>query len=138
MWLRVRLHKTLLRAPMLVALVWVCTAFSVADPEAIAAQRGSVNQYRQAARSGTILLDSNLTILVHAGTSEPIQKAAEDLATDFQKVLGNRPNIINREEESGGTTILIAEQSKLSESMRRVRLNDPESFSISIAQCRLE
>src|SRR5215475_7073134 len=136
MWLRFRLRKsrrTVLRVLMLLAVGCGGSACAVADSEAIAAKGSSEHQQRQAARSGTILLDSRLTILVRAGTSEPIQKAAEDLASDFQKVLGNRPKIINREEESGSMTILIAEQSKLPESMRRVGLNDPESFSISTA-----
>src|SRR5215510_3677321 len=111
---------------ILVVLGYACTTSAFVGSRAIAPQSIPQHQYRQATHSGTILLDSTVAILVRAGTPEPIQKAAEDLASDFQKVLGKKPRIVSREEEAGPTTILIAEASRLPESMRPAGLNDPE------------
>lgn len=81
---------------------------------------------------GVIRLDVNVTILESPDTAGPIRKAVEDLSTDFEKVLGRRLRIVNREEDAGTVSILVGEQSKLPEVMRPAGLTTPESFSISV------
>jgi hypothetical protein len=58
--------------------------------------------------------------------------ATQDLAGDFEKVLGKKPTIINRAEDATPVTILIGEQSNLPENLRPGGLTDPESFAISV------
>ncbi|HKW32696.1 MAG TPA: glycosyl hydrolase 115 family protein [Candidatus Acidoferrum sp.] len=65
---------------------------------------------------------------------EPIQEAAEDLAADFQAVLGTRPRIIHRSEDSGPLTIFIGESSSVPSEIRPADLTAPESFSISLRE----
>jgi hypothetical protein len=101
---------------------------------ALADSKTFASQNAQNQRGNTIVLDSTTTILVRVDTAEPIRQAAEDLASDFQKVLGKKPRIVNREEDAGPTAILVAEQSKVPENMRHSRLSGPESFSISVAR----
>jgi hypothetical protein len=83
-------------------------------------------------RDGVLTLDANVTILESPDTPGPIQKAVEDLSTDFEKVLGRRLRIVNRRENAGAVTILVGEQSKIPEAMRPAGLTAPESFSISV------
>ncbi len=76
-----------------------------------------------------LVLDSTITILETPDTPEPILRATQDLASDFQKVLGRKPRLISREQDAGPVTILIGEQSKLPEDMHPANLTAPESFS---------
>jgi hypothetical protein len=78
-----------------------------------------------------IILNSAVTILESPNAPKPIQKAAEDLASDFQKVMGKKPKIVTSPSDAGPVTILIEEQAKIPEAMRNAELKDPESFSIS-------
>ena len=84
------------------------------------------------APQATVVLNPNFTILESPHELEPIQQAAADLASDFQKVMGKAPRILTRREDAGPVTILIARQTEVPESMRTVSLTSPESFSISV------
>lgn len=59
-------------------------------------------------------------------------EAAQDLALDFEKVLGKKPKIIHQFEGADGGVIFVGEQSKLPEGLRPADLTNPESFSISV------
>src|SRR5579885_2924773 len=78
-----------------------------------------------------IVIDANTTILQAPNEPEPVQHAVEDLANDFQRVMGKRPKIITRTEDAGPVTLLIGEVAKLPEALRPSGLTAPESFSIS-------
>ena len=78
-----------------------------------------------------VVLDRSVTLFTRPEEGEPIQKAAEDLAADFQVVLG-RPKIIHRAEDSGPITIFIGESSSVPSEIRPSCLTAPESFSISL------
>ncbi|MCL5006517.1 MAG: glycosyl hydrolase 115 family protein [Acidobacteria bacterium] len=84
------------------------------------------------AHEGSIVLNSAVTILESPEEPVPIQKAVDDLRTDFEKVMGKKPRIISREEDAGPVTILIGEKSELPEGMKLSGLDQPESFSISV------
>jgi hypothetical protein len=81
----------------------------------------------------SVILDSTVTLLLGPEEPLPIVEAAQDLAGDFEKVLGKRPKIVHRREDAAPVTILIGYQSKLLEGLRRAGLTEPESFSISAA-----
>jgi hypothetical protein len=55
-----------------------------------------------------IVLDSTTAIVVAAGQPGPVMEAANDLASDFEKVVGTRPRIVERRENAGGSAIVIA------------------------------
>jgi hypothetical protein len=81
----------------------------------------------------SVILDSTVTLLLGPEEPLPIAQAAEDLAGDFEKVLGKKPRIVHRREDAARVTILIGCRSKLLEGMPPTSLNQPESFSISAA-----
>jgi hypothetical protein len=80
---------------------------------------------------GEFGLDHSVTILVSGDEPGPVQLAVADLASDFEKVLGSRPNIVTRMEDAGPETILVGEVDKLPSAMRPTGLTAPESFSIA-------
>ena len=98
---------------------------------AVAGTRPSEQQEPHAQTKG-IVLGPSVTICVSADEPGPIQKAVEDLASDFQSVTGRRPKIVNRMEDAGAETIWVNQQSKLPEDMRSGEVKDPESFSIAM------
>jgi hypothetical protein len=79
-----------------------------------------------------LIIGSTLTILLGPHEPLPVMAAAQDLAGDFEKVMGKKPRIINRAEDAAPVTILIGEQSQLPEAMRPADLTEPESFWISV------
>jgi hypothetical protein len=91
---------------------------------------------RKPATNSPVVINSSVTILI--GPDEPgaITAAAQDLASDFEKVLGSKPKIINKVEDAAPVTILIAYKSKLAEGLRPPDLTEPESFSISTSSAR--
>ncbi|MFZ0964929.1 MAG: glycosyl hydrolase 115 family protein [Terriglobia bacterium] len=86
------------------------------------------------AQDEPLRIDSTLTILLVPHTPSPVMAATQDLASDFEKVLGKKPTIINRVEDAAPVTILIGEQSDLPANMRPPGLTDPESFEISVTR----
>ena len=117
------------RILILVALACAGIRLAFAGP-----QTTSPGRSNQGARHSTIVLDSTVTILESADAPVPVQQAAEDLAVDFARVVGAKPRIVHREEDTGPLTIFISQQSKLPESLRHTGVSEPESFSISVAQ----
>jgi hypothetical protein len=99
-------------------------------PDAARAQQTSP-QGRSNSDPAPILLNNTATILISREEPEPLQKAAEDLAADFEKVLAARPKIVQSKGDAGAVTVLIAEAPKVPESMRPTGLDNSESFSIS-------
>ena len=82
----------------------------------------------------SVILDSTVAILLGPDEPLPIVEAAQDLAGDFEKVLGKKPRIVHRKEDAAPVTILLGYQSKLLEGMRPADLTEPESFSISVSR----
>lgn len=96
--------------------------FSVKGPGATAV--------KEAARE-SIVLNGGVSIFISPDAAEPIQIAARDLAADFQAVFGTTPKVVQRPEDAGQTTILVAESSDLPSGFHATGLTAPESFSIS-------
>ena len=81
-----------------------------------------------------VVLGRTVTLFTGPEEAEPIQKAAEDLAVDFQAIFGTRPKIIHRQADSGPLTVFIGESSNVPSEIRPAGLTAPESFSISLRE----
>lgn len=79
---------------------------------------------------------ASLTLFTRAEEGEPIQKATEDLAADFEAVLGTRPKIVHHIEDSGPLTIFIGEYASVPSEIRSAGLTAPESFSIFLREAK--
>lgn len=96
-----------------------------------AATRANATQRARAANS-RLVLDRGAAILTNADEEEPVQKAVEDLAADFQSVFGAKPRMIHDKQDASPLTIIIGRASKLPEDLRPNDSTAPESFSISL------
>src|SRR5437764_5273685 len=123
-----------LRTLAILVLVAGCWSLPCDATQAAATKHSSDESGR--ATQDAVALNRSTTLYTSAAEGEPIQKAAEDLAVDLQAVLGTRPKIIHRQEDSGPLTIFIGEQSRLPEDLRANGLTAPESFSISLREER--
>src|SRR3989442_14936213 len=81
----------------------------------------------------TVASRATVTILLSSEEPGPIVEAAQDLQSDFAKVLGKKPRIVRHMEDAAPVTVLIGEESKLPEGLRSAGLTEPESFFISLA-----
>ena len=135
-------EKTKSRGTQLTHISLTCVAlamFSIFMAAALAQTKSSSTDSNpaksnptNATHKGSVVLDAAVTILESADAPEPVQKAAQDLASDFQKVMGKKPRIVTSLADAGSTTILIGEQANIPEAMRNADLKAPESFSISV------
>ena len=99
----------------------------------VTAAFGQTAQTPPAMVGGKIALDSGVSIVVNEGEPGPVEKAAEDLRADLEKVLGKAPRIVHGGPTGGAAAIFIGEESKVPGNMRVRGLTEPESFSISAA-----
>jgi hypothetical protein len=111
-----------------VLLVLACCGFALSQ----SSPRNIVQSGRRRDSIPQVVLGPMARICVASDEPEPVQRAVNDLATDFQNVTGKRPRIVHREEDAGAATILIGEQSNIPDEMRPSGLSGPESFSISV------
>jgi hypothetical protein len=109
---------------LLAAVIAACTAGMAA---------GATAQTAKKAPGDSVPINSDVSILVGSEEPGPVEEAAEDLQSDFEKVFGSKPRIVHRMADAGGTAILIGEKAKLPEALRPVGLTERESFSISVA-----
>lgn len=63
--------------------------------------------------SADVHVNAATTLLIDAREPVPLQKAAADLAADFEKVFGHRPRIVHNSAEAGPATIWIALEQNL-------------------------
>ncbi len=93
---------------------------------AIATMVGTVTMQAQA--SGTIPLDSRAVLLVEPNQPEPVHRAAQDLASDMQKVFGSAPRIVSKESEAAPVTIVVGNEATGAPADYD---SAPESFSLT-------
>ena len=82
----------------------------------------------QANSQHSITVNGLTLIVLRPGEPLAVQNAANDLASDFEKVFGSRPRVVSQPVASIEGAIVVGEQSKLP------GLSAPESFSISAAR----
>lgn len=78
-----------------------------------------------------ITIDGSVTIVESAHEVAPIHRATEDLIGDFTKVFGRAPRLVNRLEDAGPLSILIADRSNLPDGTNCATATDTESFAYS-------
>lgn len=86
-----------------------------------------------AAQAGAVVLTSPVRIVVGADEPQPVRLAADDLASDFAKVLGVRPQVTDGSGQGHRPEILIGEARLLPQDVQPRNLTAPESFSIAVA-----
>jgi Glycosyl hydrolase family 115 len=85
-----------------------------------------------AVQKPTNTIDSSVTIVESADEPRPVRRATEDLLTDFARVFGKAPALVNQLEEAGPMAILIAERSRVHKGIQCTAPKDPESFAFSV------
>jgi len=91
-----------------------------------------------AARAQTkIVVGPSVTILVASGEAGPVRLAVDDVAADFEKVMGAKPKIVERADDAGPVTLLVGEASKLPAGFAPAGLSEAESFSIAAKKAEL-
>lgn len=75
-----------------------------------------------------ITLDGRATILVQPNEPKGVQLAAQDLASDMEKVFGTAPQIVHSEAETGLVTIVLGDQGT---GAPAEHASAPEAFSIT-------
>ena len=121
----------LLARTIVTILVCRCWLYPCEASQSAATERPVTESGRPVARP---VLDRTVTLFTSPEEGEPIQKGAEDLAADFRAVLGSRPKIIHRIEDSGRLTIFIGESANVPSEIRPAGLTASESFSISLRE----
>jgi hypothetical protein len=81
-----------------------------------------------------VTIDSSITIVESAEEPAPVRRATEDLRSDFAKVLGRAPRVVNNPEDAGPTALLIAQRANLPAGIDCVIATDREAFAFSIAK----
>lgn len=84
------------------------------------------------AQPSSVVLNATLTIIRSPHQPQPVKMAIQNLADDFQSVLGKRPAIVDGEEGAAPVAIVAGERSQIPESLHPPGLTGPESFSISL------
>lgn len=86
----------------------------------------------QSAVSGkTFLLNGNVRLLVNPNQPGPVKLAAKDLASDLQKVFGEKTTIITSEQEAGPVTIVVGDEAS---GAAADHASAPEAFSITTGE----
>jgi hypothetical protein len=104
--------------------------FFLCGPHLLA--QNATREHRDASATVAHLVIDGTTPILLASDEAPVHRAAEDLASDIEKVIGRRPNIQLAIKEPHETAIFIGEPSKLADDIRPTGVTAPESFSISV------
>lgn len=96
----------------------------------------------QSSKAEVVSVGGGVSIVLADPSDGPVRKAAEDLASDFEKVTGKRPRVVEMKisetqiseemKNAGPVEIVVGEAAKLPEELRPSGLNGAESFSISV------
>lgn len=81
-----------------------------------------------------IVIDSSVTLVESAQEPGPVHRATQDLLSDFAKVFGQSPKLVERLEDAGPVAILIADRSSLPAGIKCSTSTDTETFAFSIAR----
>ncbi len=81
-----------------------------------------------------ILLDSKATILVDSEQPVPVQRAAQDLASDMRKVFGEAPRIVTSPQDAGAVSIVLGDEASGAPADHDAA---PEAFSITAGPATL-
>jgi hypothetical protein len=83
--------------------------------------------------SSAVAISGAVTIVESAQESGPVQRATKDLRSDFTKVFGRAPKLVNDLKDAGPTAILIAQRENLPAGVECATTSNTEAFAFSIA-----
>ena len=78
-----------------------------------------------------VTVDGAVTIVESPDEPGPVQRATEDLATDFAKVFGQAPLRATRLEDAGPVAILVSDRRRVHSGINCTLPTDPESFAFT-------
>ena len=90
----------------------------------------AVASAQQSPRAVTI--NGSVTLVESAQESGPVQRATEDLRSDFAKVFGQQPKLVNSLDAAGPVVILIAERDHVPAGVECTTTANTEAFAFSI------
>jgi hypothetical protein len=85
------------------------------------------------AQAAHVVIDGSVTIVESAQEPGPVHRATKDLVSDFTKVFGKAPKVVDSLDAAGPTAILIGGGSKLPAGVECASATDTEAFAFSIA-----
>ncbi len=86
------------------------------------------------AQNGRVTVNRSVTIVERTQETGAVKRATEDLRSDFAKVFGQEPRLVNSLDEAGPVAILIAERTHLPAGMGCATTSNTEAFAFSIVQ----
>jgi len=84
------------------------------------------------AQASHVTIDGTVTIVESAQEPGPVHRATQDLVSDFTKVFGKAPKVVDSLDASGPTAILIADGSRLPAGVTCATAQHTESFAFSL------
>src|SRR5258708_6003285 len=87
---------------------------------------------RQLSSTAAVTMDASITIVENTQESGPVRRATEDLRSDFNRVFGQTPKLVNNLEEGGPLSILISERASLPAGSNCATATGAEAFAFSI------
>ena len=85
------------------------------------------------AQAAHVTIDGTVTIVESAQEPGPVHRATQDLVSDFTKVFGKAPKVVDSLDASGPTAILIADGAHLPSGVTCATAQDTEAFAFSLA-----
>jgi hypothetical protein len=86
----------------------------------------------EAGAQAPISITSAVTVAESAKESGPVKRATQDLLSDFSKVFGRAPRMVERLDAAGPTTILIAQRENVPAGVDCTTTANTESFAFSV------
>ncbi|MGB6744750.1 MAG: hypothetical protein WBE38_13985 [Terracidiphilus sp.] len=78
-------------------------------------------------------ISASVTLVESAQEAGPVQRATKDLESDFTKVFGRAPRLVNDLKDAGPTAILIAQRENVPAGVDCATTTNTEAFAFSIA-----
>ncbi len=80
-----------------------------------------------------VTIDASIPIVESAQETGPVNRATQDLLSDFNKVFGQAPKLTNQIDPASALSILIAQNSRIPTGVECATATDREAFAFSIA-----
>lgn len=81
----------------------------------------------------SVTINSSVTLVESTQETGAVRQASEDLRSDFAKVFGQEPRLVNSLDEAGQLAILIAERDHLPAGVNCTTTTNREAFAFSLA-----
>jgi len=86
------------------------------------------------AQAAPIAVTGAVTLVESTSVPVPVYRATEDLRSDFAKVFGRTPRVIERLQDAGPIAILIAQNADIPAGIACAKASGAETFAFSITQ----